>query len=301
MPILIDFYLTSRKLKRPFKTARSEVSEKDVLILVFDNEFAFELPLSPSMGEMPSETIDQAKKNQISMMTQRALSFYQGMTASDFKRPEVMPQKTFHTITYDINSTEIEEGSYLQRFKGSSENMSEIIDWSQNHKDTWTVDFNAGLNEEELRTFLKEADLENCQFIEQPMPAGDLTLPKSPVPYWVDEGLKELAPNRFLESAYKGFMLKPLAFDFPRFLEWMNFAKENQIPFFISGLACDNLFFSFLRYWNKCSTWRNIYPERAGFFINDLEININPYETGNFSEVIEKIRADFEKVCSLEV
>jgi len=301
MPISVDFHLINRQLIRPFKTARSEVSKKDVLILIFNNEFAFELPLSPSMGEMPDETISMAKKGIASPMVLRSLGFYKGMNSNNQNISKVSPLKKFHTITYDINNKEYHEGNYLQRFKGSAHNMNEIAEWSHKNKDQWTIDFNAGLSKEELESFIEMADLSNCLFIEQPLLPGASSLPEAPVDYWADEELKELAPNKFLESNFRGFMLKPLAFDFQEFCDWITFANKSEIPFFISGLACDNLFFSFLKYWNSFSTWQNVYPESSNFFTEQLSLVQNPYETNNFKDVIEQTRADFEKVCSLEL
>ena len=301
MQISIDFYIKSRDLIQPFKTSRSEVSKKDILIIIFDNKFPFELPLSPSMGEMPNDTILMAKEKKLSRMTKRALSYYKGMILDPFTLPIVEPIKQFHTITYDINNKNIQEGDYLQRFKGSVDNMQTIIDWSHANNDTWTVDFNEGLNHEQLKYFIDNAKLDNCVFIEQPIPSGDFSLPESPVDYWVDEGLKNLSPNKFLESPFKGFMLKPIAFNFDEFHEWIAMAVKNEVPFFVSGLTCDNLHHEFLKAWNNCSTYQNIYPRTAAFFTEELDISPDLYEKNDYLDAIKKIKSSFEHITNITI
>lgn len=299
MQILIDFYIKNRRLINPFKTARSEVVQKDVLIIVFNNSFAIELPLSPSMGEMPMEVIKKAKNGELSIMASRALSYFRGMTKNSKREVTNIPLRTFHTITYDMNKTSIKEGEFLQRFKGGKENLDYLIECSRSLNYSWTVDFNEGLTEEELIYFLKNAELKNCLFIEQPLNADVSSLPDTAVKYWIDEGLKRLTPNEFLRSNYKGFMLKPLVFDYDEFNQWLLFGQKNKVPFFISGLACDNLYFEFLKYWNNFATWENKYSKKSGFFIEELIIEDNPYMTGDFRNVIEQVKSSFEKVCSL--
>ena len=121
-------YRISKTLKRPFSTSSGTLTHKDIIVIVFENnhrpEFIFELPFSPSMGEMPDSFIENMQ-NGNSYYFDVARSWYEYFKARQ-KLPLVSNPIEQCIHTYGIGDIEFSD-SGLIRMKVAATNLDELI------------------------------------------------------------------------------------------------------------------------------------------------------------------------------
>ena len=275
MTIQIKIFHANKMLKNEFITASGCLKEKEILMVIFYiNElptFLYELPLSPSLGEMPRDilTILDRKKIQafnLSPHLKRACSYFFGLALHDFRSEFYCPLYSLKMCTYSLHEWPEQEDNHIFRLKCNAKNLNQLILYSKRINSQWTVDFNGSLNKELFLCFLQKANFKNCLWIEQPLKSGELShslAKNSRIPIYADEDVTFMRPENFIESPYKGLMLKPIRHDFPEFLKWLQFAHRFKIPCLIGNQICDVVSSSFCRFFNRLSTVEVIFENTS--------------------------------------
>ena len=251
-------YRISKTLKRPFSTSSGTLTHKDIIVIVFENnhrpEFIFELPFSPSMGEMPDSFIENMQ-NGNSYYFDVARSWYEYFKARQ-KLPLVSNPIEQCIHTYGIGDIEFSD-SGLIRMKGAATNLDELIKLSWRINKEWMVDFNASLDEKQLQTFLQKANLQDCLCIEQPIRKDfdkslhDFSFKK----FRADESMayfKQIAKIKKL--GYTSVVLKPIYYKANDFFALLKDASELGIDTIIGSVSCDNIFMDFCKLLNNSTS-----------------------------------------------
>ncbi len=313
----LELFSSKKELIRPFKTARSTVSKKEILIIVFYLEklpvFAFELPLSPSLGEMPVDVIKYFKsKNRLdlkSVMVERAISYFKGLkSVKNFNRPKNQLVKIFKTL--GINDfPELIDKETIYRFKASKKNIKDINQFVLSNNIKWCVEFNQSLDIKEFESILSEINFSKCEYIEAPFDFNytDKKI-KSNIPIFADEILSTIDKVQFVNYDFKGAMLKPLKFNFDELLSWINYSYERNLPFYISNVASDTLGNCFIDFWNNLSLYKyEMDYNFNSFFADSLTFEKNPYEITKTDEFyfdascVDEIKKNYKSIASIRV
>ena len=233
MKTLINLYSKELFSNSEFKTARSSLRHKKTCFAVFylndKLDFIFELPLSPSMGEMPEELITQFKMKIITPMLNRAIEIYRFFKIDDFEFPkENRYDKEYSFETFGIGDEPQLKSNEIVRLKGDPSSLKQIISYSLKTKQDWMVDFNSSLTMDEFSFFLGKIDKKHLIGIEQPV-AENLNITAPPnIIMWADETLRTQNGNlrECIKLGYNGFILKPIYFS-PS--QCMQLLQESQI------------------------------------------------------------------------
>lgn len=276
----IKIYKKNKILKQSFSTASGTLNEKEIIqILFFENEepvFIYELPLSPSLGEMPIDVFTRLTKEQFGAFTtsthlRRAFSYYESLPKINFDS-RMLPLIELNLVTYGIHDWPNTNNNAVNRLKCNSRNINSLIQYSKNAMNKWVVDFNGSLNEEEFLYFLKYAALKNCIWVEQPLKPGVLNilfLNETPIPIFADEDMLYLSQKNFHESGYKGCFLKPIRHNCLELMTWLKFVHEKEIPCIIGNPICDIVSISLSQLFNQVSTVKVNYSGLTSDFIGE--------------------------------
>lgn len=315
MNAIIDFYLCKKKLKSTFESASGILKEKNILILTFrrqeEIEFAFELPLSPSMGEMITDVLDQAKAGKHSKYLQIAISYFKALIVE--KRS--IPLNKNLTNAINVTTYGIGSNSQLQfnaeeviRLKASPNTIEEIIAFSHSTKNKFIVDFNQSLSLELFQDFSDRVSSRQLLYVEQPLVKNEI-VPISKFPVWADESISYYQSlEQILERGYTGFVLKPLHYEFDKLVEIVAAANTLKVPCIIGGVISDSLHACFLDVFQSATSLKVKNLDQS--FEGDLEPYLssdNPYEISFNNELIfdkgkiGQLYNQYEKIYSMKI
>lgn len=305
----IKVFYSEKYLNQPFCTQSGSLKKKGIFQIAFYKgemlDFIYEVPLSPSLGEMPKDLFHLFSSHKMeafdrSVNLKRAISYYHGM--KKFPLKEETPRK-MRINTYGIGDWAHNLFQDIARLKCDGKNVVKLIEFSFETDHPWCVDFNASLNENQWKYFLAASNLRHCQWIEQPLPINKLTdrlASLSPIDLYADEEMSQLTPKQFLNSPYRGFMLKPVRHDFEHLIKWIEFSRHYQIPAMINSLVSDCVSISLCKFFNRYMTIEieefgsdpffqgNIFDSEI-YLINDGVLSIN-------NNVMEYINMEYENV-----
>ena len=270
MDTKIEIYSCDRPLVNSFASASGTLKRKRVIQIVFIQKsidrFIFELPLSPSLGEMPEDVLFEcmAWDKEISYidikskMLKRSIKYFQWSLQSSFVLSKLVPIKKyiFQTIPIGQNKRLI-RNDVLHRYKGSSNNLEGLIKITLEQNEPWSVDFNGSLNYEQWELFCSKAFFAKCAYIEQPLAIGKLNQEMAnlcPVALYADEEMEWLSNENFVSSPYSGMVLKPIRHDPDELIKWIEIARAYKIPCVVGGMVCDYVASAFEEFWNKLMT-----------------------------------------------
>lgn len=277
MVIKIDLYSKILHLNQKFTTARSSISKKEILFLVFkvenEEQFAYELPLSPSMQAMPLDIhkefyVLQNKDITLNQISNKyiinSISYYINLILLKKTMPVCKPSEILNFKTVSISKepillVEYQSLNCIPRFKGSLENLDQLIHFSKSTNQKWAVDFNASLDQINFIKFCKSVNFENCVYIEQPLPVGELNYKiKShcQAKIFADEEMRRMSPDTYDFQLWDGFSLKPINYNYTELINWIHFAQSRKINFFIGSQINELIDQSFSSCWNLCSNWQ---------------------------------------------
>ncbi len=275
----IKIYTAKRILESSFETSSGKLKEKEILQLLFFEKqqpvFIHELPLSPSLGEMPNDIKIALKQHHTKALfrsthLRRSLSWLNMKTTDFTSFQKKKPINTLSLQTFGIGDWPVTNRLSVVKIKSDLKSIKQLIAFSKNSTNRWCVDFNGSLSEEAWTYLIKNANFDNCLWVEQPFPCSKLTFKlanQSPVSIYADEEISRLSPATFKSSPYTGFILKTIKHDFSVFLEWLTFAQNNEIPCIIGTQVCDEVSSSLCRFFNQFSTICVDYTSLASFFI----------------------------------
>ena len=319
MNAFIDFYLCKKKLKSTFESASGALKEKSILVLTFrrqeedckEVEFAFELPLSPSMGENIIDVLDQAKAGRHSKYLKIAISYFKALIVE--KRSIPLNKNLADAIdvtTYGIGST-----SQLQfnpkeviRLKASPNTIEEIIAFSKTTKNKFIVDFNQSLSLELFQDFSERVSLSQLLYVEEPLFKNEI-VPSSKFPVWADESMSYCQNlEQILERGFTGFVLKPLHYEFDKLVEVVEAANSRKVPCIIGGVISDSLHACFLGIFQASTRLKvkNLDQSFAGDLVPSLSL-MNPYKLNFNNELtfdekaIRELYNQYEKIYSIKI
>ena len=175
-----------------------------------------------------------------SKMLCRSISYYRGLVKEHLP-PAVHPLKSidFHTLPI---SEPVPKTSRVLRFKGSPDNLDDIVIFSMKTSRHWCVDFNGSLDVELLKKTADEINFERCLFVEQPLPVGMQTAALGailPVLVIADEELASITPTELLKRGFGGGVLKTIRHDYEDFTNWINFTQLHGLPCILGNMVCD--------------------------------------------------------------
>ncbi len=314
MNAIIDFYLCKKKLRSTFESASGVLKEKEILILTFrrqeEVEFAFELPLSPSMGEMINDVLEKARAGKHSKYLQIALSYFKALIVEKRSIPVNKNQADFiNVVTYGIGShTQLQlDAEEIVRLKANPDTIEEIIEFSHSTKNKFIVDFNQSLSLELFQDFSHRVSSKQLLYVEQPL-VKDATVPSSPFPVWADESVSYYqSVEKILEQGFSGFVLKPLHYEFDKLVEIVTAANTHNVPCIIGGVISDSLHACFIDVFQSATSLKVTNLDQS--YEGDLDpglCSVNPYrlEAGNEllfdKEFIGQLYEQYEKVYSME-
>lgn len=304
MALEIECYFADKALSTPFSSASGTLSKKTFIQLLFKEDeayqFIYELPLSPSLGEMPIDLLQafEGKDNAFSGPTipspiiQNALSYY--LYFQTHRLTPVTAQEKFKIVTVGIDQEyQTTNESVVHRFKGAKKNLGHLIHLSQELGNPWIVDFNQSLDQEDLIYFISRANLKHCLYIEQPLKAGTASaelLKSLASPIFADEEVPFIEWQIFHQSGYAGVVLKPLRLNAERLFEWLRFCDQQSVPALIGGMFSDSIALEFNRFLNQFTSWQLDYsanpiiadllnpllPPYPLFFLENQKLVVNP-------------------------
>lgn len=305
----IDVFKIRKKLKQPFKTSSGILSEKDIILLVFKEDnmdtFIYELPFSPSMGEMPDSFINKLENNLSSSFLSNAISWYDFMKSGEKIYRSSVSERT-KIITYGIDEINYDRGSLI-RLKGSSANMSSVVNFSKSTNDKWMIDFNGSLNIEMLNRFIKEVDLKNCVAVEQPLAkeySGRLNYNKN-ISFRADESVSLHKDISILKQiGYSSVVLKPLYYTAGELTRLLLDAEKLQVRTIVGSVSCDNIFLDFCKVVNQmCSIYIENLSDSSSMFLEPfLTENIYSIEDERIKinqEIFTELRTLFAPAMSI--
>lgn len=190
-----------------------------------------------------------------------------------------IPLKRISLVTFGIDEWPSQKLEYLVRLKCNQKYLDKLISYSSMTLNDWCVDFNGSLDEKAWNFFNEYANLNRCQWIEQPLQPKiyNFDLIRSPnIPIFADEEMSNLNSEVFQKSPFKGFILKPIRHDFSDFIELLKLANLYQIPCIIGSPICDIISLSLCKILNKFCT----------IFIETEVIPRSPFYGNEFSQEI---------------
>lgn len=279
MKILINLYSKELFSNSEFKTARSSLRNKKICFVVFylDDklDFIFELPLSPSMGEMPEELITQFKMQTITPMLNRAIEIYRFFKIDDFEFPkENQPDKEYSFETFGIGDEPQLTANEIVRLKGDPSSIMKIISYSLKAKQDWMVDFNSSLTMDEFSFFLGKIEKKHLIGIEQPVAENLSITAPSNIIMWADETLRTQNGNlrECIKLGYNGFILKPIYFSPSQCMQLLQESQIHHYPMLVSDVNCDSVYSSFIYFLNQFSSWKILNcPFKSPHFFNTID------------------------------
>jgi hypothetical protein len=228
-----------------FKSNGSSIQNKTTYFyLDVDTQRIIEIPYSPSMGLLREELVS------LHPFVVKNLSWLW----SDLKQLDLPQDSIKHNIvTYGIGADPIWNENTLVKIKCDALNSLELA--RQTHQfprsgQGWIVDFNQGLDEEQLSAFIQNSFLGYCFGIEQPMPIG--RMPKSfyeAAPIILDEEMSLISFSDLDEVRPRAVVMKPWRYHFLDYLEWHRFLIDRRIPYMVGSMIqsevanqlCDDL------------------------------------------------------------
>lgn len=315
MNAFIDFYLCKKKLRSNFESASGVLKEKDILILTFKRqeevEFAFELPLSPSMGEMIADVIANAQRGVHSKYLQIAISYFKRLIIEKRSIPLSHNSKdAIRVMTYGIGDSSKSQlnAEEVVRLKASPNSLEDIIDFSHLTQNKFIVDFNQSLSLVQFQDFSNRVSLSQLLYVEQPLEKNEI-VPKSKFSVWADESISHFqSVEKILEQGFSGFVLKLLHYDFDKLVEIVEAANTLKVPCIVGGVISDSLHACFLDVFQKAVSLRVKNLDES--FDGDLEPSLyseNPYRINLSNDIVfnergvRKLYNQYEKVYSMQI
>lgn len=317
MSLKIKIYQAEKVLKQSFTTSSGCLKKKTIFqVLIYEDQrfhFIYELPLSPSLGEMPDEikaTLlrDQLHAFQTSTHLKRALSWCHMMLKDYTDFLNYQPLQTFLLETFGIGDWPLTGQEKLVRLKCNLQSVESLITYSWTTSNQWSVDFNGSLEESTWLYFTRHVNFKNCVWIEQPLPACQLThalARYSSAPIYADEEMAYLSPSLFLTSPFKGFILKPIRHDYAPFMEWLYLAQQFKIPCIIGNNVCDTIALALCQFFNQVCTVRLLEdsPLTSFFHGNFFEKELFKLNKGQLTindEVVDFVEQNYSLLYSSE-
>ena len=78
--------------------------------------------------------------------------------------------------------------------------------------------------------------------------------------------MQRLSPQKFLNSPYGGFILKPIRHDFSTCVEWLNLAQRTRIPCLVGAPVCDVVTLALCDFFNSFTTIKSENIRKESFF-----------------------------------
>lgn len=283
-PFTAAIYRANRELKEGFASHSGTLLKKVILQIIFyqkdEPKFIYELPLSPSLKEMPNE-IEEMLKVQHSLAFEksshlkRSLTYLKGISKTKHFLNTKSTIRKLSLNTYSIGNWPKQKENAIVRLKCHPEALDSLIKYSKQTKNSWAADFNGSLSIQELVHFANAANLNHCVWLEQPLQVGRMfpSLVKNFLsPIYADEEMEYLSPELFSMSGFGGLVIKPIRHDFNDFINWMKFAQEKCIPCIIGAPVCDAISMAICRFFNQYATLKLKEIGLDSFFLG-------PYET----------------------
>lgn len=320
MDIKIEAYVGHFNLKESFVSASGKLNRKIIIQLVFFQKenpcFIFELPLSPSLGEMPTDVLDELNKFNKSFSVHQvnskyfeiAWSYFEGLFLNDFLGFDIRKQKEIYFKTLSIGSDKPDK--YCNRytvckFKSSPSSMEDVVRISKTMNSPWSVDFNRSLSIDNFLYFIGKARLDFCMFIEQPLSLGEMNEEIAKmcyVPIYADEDMAVLNKSSFKESGYEGLVLKPIRHNFYELISWIDFAIDFDIPFLFGNMVSDSVADDLVKFFNQYASLKII--GKTNYFSHNLHrptyLMSNKRLTVNYN-ILKSIMKHYEKIGSWRV
>lgn len=261
---VVEVYRADRKLKDAFVTHSGALVKKVIIQLIFYQNgkpvFVYELPLSPSLKEMPQDIentlqVYQALAFQKSLHLKRALSYLKGIGNTALVVTKPIHECIFNT--FSIGKWPKAHENNIAKLKGDAASLDALIAYTHSTDNLWVADFNGSLNINEFLRLAKKGNLKNCVWLEQPLATGIMTpslAKEMACPIYADEEMDRLSPEAFWDSGYKGLVIKFLRHDYPQLIDWITFCQQNSIPCLASMPVCDVVAMSICRFFNAYMT-----------------------------------------------
>ncbi|PJD96466.1 MAG: hypothetical protein CK425_05700 [Parachlamydia sp.] len=268
IPFIASVYRANRELKKGFETQSGTLVKKIILQIIFhkrdEPKFIYELPLSPSLKEMPDEIEEMLKVQQSvafekSIHLKRSLSYLKGILKTGLFLSSKFTVNELSLTTYGIGNWPTDREQSIARLKCNQKVLDSLISYSLKTENRWVADFNGSLNPKELVDFVNKANLVNCLWLEQPLQYGEMTPSLANLvstPIYADEDMEYLSPEGFFASGFSGMVIKPIRHNYCNLVDWMGLAQRKSIPCIIGAPVCDAISMAHCRFFNQYATMR---------------------------------------------
>lgn len=209
--------------------------------------FVWELALSPSLGEMPKDTLKAAHnlvgtmEKASSTMLQRALSFAEaalcGRSLPAYNGAGHLSIRNI-PIGCEAEATEIYHG--VAKLKGDPTNLEELIELTRQARTPFIVDFNGSLDVRQWRLFVENVRSDALLYVEQPCAASEpCSLSGIGFAVYADESCQAWPVEALHAQGFSGLVLKPIRYSFDTLGKTIGFAKTAKMQTILGRMVGD--------------------------------------------------------------